>query len=41
MMVTDIVSSDDPATETVLGTASEMGIKYYRMGYLSYDPGKA
>ena len=41
MMVTDIVSSDDPATETVLGTASEMGIKYYRMGYLSYDPGKS
>jgi len=40
MMVTDIINSDNPETETVLGTASELGIKYYRMGYLSYDPSK-
>lgn len=38
MMVTDIVSSDNPETELVLQTASEFGIKYYRMGYLGYDP---
>jgi len=40
MMVTGIVNADDPLTETVLGTASELGIGFYRMGYLTYDPGK-
>jgi L-ribulose-5-phosphate 3-epimerase len=40
MMVTGIISADDPLTETVLGTASELGVGFYRMGYLSYDPGK-
>ena len=38
MMVTDIISSEDPATGLVLRTASELGIKFYRMGYLEYDP---
>jgi len=41
MMVTGIVNAEDPLVETVLGTASELGIRYYRMGYLSYDPAKS
>lgn len=41
MMVTDVISSDDPETEIVLQTASELGIKNYRMGYLPYDPKKS
>jgi len=41
MMVSGIVNPDDPLTETVLGTAAEQGVKFYRMGYLSYDPGKS
>lgn len=40
MMVTDINNPDDPAVERVLGTASENGIKHYRMAYLNYDPNK-
>jgi L-ribulose-5-phosphate 3-epimerase len=40
MMVTGIVSAEDPLIEAILGTASELGIGFYRMGYLSYDPGK-
>jgi L-ribulose-5-phosphate 3-epimerase len=40
MMVTGITNAEDPLTETILGTASELGVKFYRMGYLSYDPGK-
>ena len=39
MMVSDIIDPDNPETEIVLGTAAESGIKYYRMGYLSYDKG--
>lgn len=38
MMVTDIVDADHPDTEIVLKTAAQLGIKYYRMGYLKYDP---
>jgi L-ribulose-5-phosphate 3-epimerase len=41
MMVTGIISAEDPLTETILGTASDLGIGYYRMGYLSYDPAKS
>ena len=41
MMVTDINSADSPDVEKVLGTASELGITHYRMGYLSYDAGKS
>ena len=40
MMVTAITIADDPEAERVLGTASELGIKYYRTGYLSYDQTK-
>jgi L-ribulose-5-phosphate 3-epimerase len=41
MMVTGIVNPDDQFTENVLGTASELGIRYYRMGYLNYNPAKS
>jgi L-ribulose-5-phosphate 3-epimerase len=37
MMVSGITSADDPLTEKVLGTAAELGIRYYRMGYLNYN----
>ncbi len=37
MMATDINDADDPLTEMVLKTASECGIKYYRMAYYRYD----
>jgi sugar phosphate isomerase/epimerase len=38
MMVTDISGPDYPEIESVLGTASQLGITHYRMGYLNYDP---
>ncbi len=38
MMVSGIVSATDPFTERVLKTASASGIKYYRLGWLNYDP---
>ena len=38
MMVTDIVDPEHPDTEKILSTASQAGIRYYRMGYLKYDP---
>jgi len=41
MMVSGITDPEDPLTETVLGTAADLGIGYYRMGYLSYDPAKS
>lgn len=41
MMVTDITGTDYPFLEAVLGTASQLGIKHYRMGYLRYDPSKS
>lgn len=37
MIVTGITNPEDPLTEQVLGTASEQGIGYYRMGYFRYD----
>lgn len=37
MMTTRITRADDPATEKLLKLASELGIGYYRMGYLKYD----
>lgn len=40
MMVTSIVDATDKHTEPVLATAAEMGLKYYRMGYLDYDKSK-
>jgi len=41
MMVTAITNADDTDTERVLGTASQLGIKYYRTGYLPYDQSKS
>jgi L-ribulose-5-phosphate 3-epimerase len=41
MMVTGIINPKDPLTEIILGTASEQGVEYYRMGYLGYDPVKS
>ena len=38
MMVTDIVDPEHPDTEKILSAASQAGIRYYRMGYLKYDP---
>jgi sugar phosphate isomerase/epimerase len=37
MMVTGILSATDPLTERVLKTASDLGTKYYRLGWLEYD----
>lgn len=41
MIVTSIVDPDDSFTEPILRTAARLGIKHYRMGYLSYDHGKS
>jgi sugar phosphate isomerase/epimerase len=41
MIATGIVDANDQLSERVLGTASELGIKYYRMGYFRYDPAKS
>lgn len=38
MMASGITDPEDPLTEKVLGTASELGIKFYRLGYYKYDP---
>jgi sugar phosphate isomerase/epimerase len=37
MIVTGITSADDKFTEPILKTASKLGIRYYRMGWISYD----
>ena len=37
MMTTAITDPTDPLTEPILRTASRLGIRHYRMGYLSYD----
>ena len=37
MITTAITDTRDPHTEPILKTASQLGIGYYRMGYLSYD----
>jgi L-ribulose-5-phosphate 3-epimerase len=41
MIVTAINDPEDPGTEQILGTASQLGIKYYRMGYFGYDKTKS
>ena len=41
MIVTAINDPEDPHTEHILGTASQLGIKYYRMGYFGYDKTKS
>ena len=38
IMTTAITSPDDPATEPILKTASALGIRRYRMGWVSYRP---
>lgn len=38
MIVTDINDATNPYVEDILGTAVDLGIKYYRMGYFRYDP---
>jgi len=40
MMTTTIVSARDPQAEAVLGTASRLGIRDYRLGWVPYDPAK-
>lgn len=37
MIVTGITAVDEKYTESVLKTASSLGIKYYRMGWINYD----
>jgi sugar phosphate isomerase/epimerase len=37
MITTAIKNADDPITESVLKTASKLGIRHYRMGYFNYD----
>ena len=37
MMVTRIKDPDDPRVERILKTASDQGIKFYRMAYYRYD----
>ncbi len=37
MMTSGIVTTDDPYTEQVLRTASQLGITHYRLGYFEYD----
>jgi len=37
MMTTRISNPDDPDTKKILKVASELGIRYYRMGYYNYD----
>jgi sugar phosphate isomerase/epimerase len=37
MIVTGIVSADEKYTESILKTASSLGIKYYRLGWVGYD----
>jgi sugar phosphate isomerase/epimerase len=38
MMASGITDAEDPLSEKVLQVASELGIKYYRLGYYKYDP---
>jgi sugar phosphate isomerase/epimerase len=37
MMVTSITGTESPHAEQILSTASQVGIQYYRLGYLDYD----
>ena len=40
MITTTIVSARDPHAEAMLATASRLGIRDYRLGWLSYDPAR-
>ena len=41
MIVTKINNADDPLSERILKTMADLGIKYYRMGYMDYDDKKS
>jgi len=41
MIATRIHNPDDPQTEQILGTASELGIRFYRIGPLKYNNDKS
>jgi L-ribulose-5-phosphate 3-epimerase len=38
MITTAITRADEPNVEAILKTASGLGIKHYRMGWINYDP---
>lgn len=40
MIVTGINNANDPMSKKILSVASELGIRYYRTGYLKYDLSK-
>jgi len=40
MMTTRITDPDDPNTIPILKTADQLGVRFYRMGYLKYDDKK-
>ncbi|MEN8227739.1 MAG: TIM barrel protein [Bacteroidota bacterium] len=40
MIVTKIINADDPLSERIIKTMADLGIKYYRMGYLDYEDKK-
>lgn len=37
MIVTGIVSTDQPYTESIIRSASSVGIKFYRLGWMNFD----
>ncbi len=39
MITTTILKADEPYAETIVRTASSLGIRYYRPGWHAYDPG--
>ena len=41
MITTGINNADDPFTRPTLKTMAELGIRYYRMGYIKYDDKKS
>lgn len=41
MIATAILDADDPLTDKILKTASSLGIRHYRMGWMHYDEKKS
>ena len=41
MITTNVYDADDKFTRPILKTMADLGIKYYRTGYLSYDHTKS
>jgi len=41
MIVTSVVDAADPLTDKILKTASSLGIRHYRTGWLYYESGKS